>query len=336
VVGGDVYWAPVPQQQWRLRGLASDTTAGFDAQGAMQRVAHERGHWLEGRWNLRNDGWILNALMREISPRFRNDNGFVEQSGVRRVEGEINRRWGEVAFGLFEAHEFETFLWMQHTQALRDSASSINDAHTQTARWHAGVWWAGPLNGEGVAKLMLDRERARPAEAGGRLWPVRQWEAEYGFNPTPWFTRAFANLTLGDFLDVQADRVGPGRQFALEAQLRGAIGAWGWESQQRVEQLTLRHAGATALRDTTANWLGVLHMSPRDTLRAIWQASRGQRAADALLGIVADGYRETSTSLVYQHRQALGRSWSVGLTQERSQPSDSRSSELFVKWSTSL
>lgn len=38
-----------------------------------------------------------NLIVHDVSPRFRNDNGFVEQAGVRRVEAEVVRRWGEVS-----------------------------------------------------------------------------------------------------------------------------------------------------------------------------------------------------------------------------------------------
>ena len=168
---------------------------------------------------------------------------------------------------------------------------------------------------------------------GGRLHPVRGVAAQLGFNPAPWFTRAFVELQTGDFLDVAADRVGPGQQWEIDTQLRGQIGRFGWESQQRMEQLVLRHAGLAALRETTANWIGVLHLSPRDTVRAIWQLSRGKRAADAAVGLAAEAYRERSASLVYQHRVGLVHSTSAGWTQERSEPGDARKTELFVKLS---
>lgn len=330
VIGADGYAAPTPQDQFRLRALASTNTAGFDAQGALQTISTERGHWLEARWNRRNEGWIINALLRDVSPRFRNDNGFVEQSGVRRVEGELNRRWGELALGAFEAHEFETFLWTQYTQAQRDAASGIAAPHTQSARWHAGIWWAGPKNSEGLLNLHLDRERARP---DAPLRPVPKLAIEYGLNPAPWFTRAFVEIEAGRFLDVEADRVGPGQQWQIDTQLRGQWAGFGVESQQRVEQLVLRHAGQTSLRETTANWVGVLHFSPRDTLRAIWQQSRGRRAADSAAAVEVSAYRERSRSLVYQHRVGLSYSASAGWTAERSEPGDVRKNEVFVKLS---
>ena len=42
-------------------------------------------------------GWNFTAEATEISPRFRNDNGFVEQAGARILQTELIRRWGEVA-----------------------------------------------------------------------------------------------------------------------------------------------------------------------------------------------------------------------------------------------
>ena len=94
VAGADVYWSANAQDQWRARLVGSRTSAGFDSQGNATRTADEHGHWLELRWNHRTDQWVVNVDYNDIAPRFRNDNGFGEQAGVRHFEGELIKRWG--------------------------------------------------------------------------------------------------------------------------------------------------------------------------------------------------------------------------------------------------
>jgi hypothetical protein len=333
VAGADLYWAPNAQDQLRARMLGSRTSAGFDAQGLAVAVPAERGHWIELRWNRRNNDWIVNLDIDQLSPRFRNDNGFVEQAGVRRVEAEVIRRWGEAsAFG-FDAHEFETYLWTEQVATRRDAAAGIDGDQMVARRWHPGIWFAGPLNSEGWAQFKLDAERVRP---GGRLHATRGAAAQFGFNPAPWVPRVTAELNVGDMVDVEADRVGRGVDGFVELILRGSIGGLGVESEQKLQHAQIDRQGRRALTDSAARWLGVLHFSARDSLRAVWQASRYRRAADPALAIAAWREDQRTLSLVFQHRVGLGRNLSVGATRSRIEPGGERRDELFVKAAMAL
>ena len=330
VAGADLYWSPNAQDQWRARGLVSRTSAGFDTQGLPQRVGAQTGHWIELRWNRRTQDWIVNLDFDDLAPRFRNDNGFVDQAGVRRLEAELIRRWGESRLGPlgFTAHEFETYLWTQHVLTRHDAAVGIAGGQLVARRWHPGVWFAGPLNAEGWAQLRLDAERVRP---GGSLHPVRGVGAQLGLNPAPWMPRITAELNLGERVDVEADRVGRGADGFVEATLRGGVGRFGIESEQKLQHNVIRRGGRQVLADSAARWLGVLHLSARDSLRAVWQGSRLRREADAALGIAALREDTRTTSLVFQHRVGLGRNISVGATRATVQPGDERRDEVFFK-----
>ena len=328
VAGADVYWSPSVQDQVRARLVGSRTTAGFDAQGQAARTAEEDGHWLELRWSRRTDQWIVNANYNDVAPRFRNDNGFVEQAGVRRFEGELIKRWGEVsAFG-FDAHEFETYLWTEQVMTRDDAAAGIAGGQVIERRWHPGIWFAGPRNSEGWIQLRLDAERVRP---GGRLHPTRGAGAQIGWNPAPWFTRLTMEASAGERVDVEADRLGRGADGFIEATVRGQIGGFGVESEQKLQAAFIDRDGQRVLTDSAARWLGVLHLSARDSLRAVWQASRYRRAADAALGIAAVRDDMRTVSLVFQHRVGLGRNVSVGATRATARPGRQRKDEVFVK-----
>ncbi len=328
VAGADVYWSPSAQDQLRARLIGSRTTAGFDTQGQATRSAAENGHWLELRWNRRSDRWIVNADFDDIAPRFRNDNGFVDQAGVRRFEGELIRRWGEVSALGIDTHEFETYLWTEQVAARADAVGGVAQGQTVERRWHPGIWFAGPRNSEGWAQLRFDAERVRP---GGRLHPTRGAGAQLGWNPAPWFTRLTIELTGGERVDVEADRLGRGADGFIEAIVRGQVGGFGVESEQKLQAGFIDRSGQRVLTDSAARWLGVLHLSARDSLRVVWQAGRYRRAADAALGIAAAREDTRVWSLVFQHRVGLGRNLSVGATRATTQPGRQRKDEVFVK-----
>jgi hypothetical protein len=333
VAGADAYWTPSGQDQVRARWLGSGTSADFDAQGEAVRRPRETDHWLSLRWNRRTDGWIVNAEFDDIGPRFRNDNGFIEQAGVRRVEAEVIRRWGEVRALGVDLHEFETYLWTEQAQARQDGAGGVDRAQTVARRWHGGIWFAGPLNSEGWAHVELDAERARP---GGRLHPRRGVGAQLGLNPAPWFTRLTAELHAGERVDVEADRPGRGADGFIEAILRGSVGGFGVESEQKLQGAFIDRDGRRVLTDSAARWLGVLHLTARDSLRVVWQAGRYRRAADPAQAVAAEREDTRTLSLVLQHRVGLGRNLSVGATRATVEPGAQRKDEVFVKAALAL
>ena len=101
-----------------------------------------------------------------------------------------------------------------------DPAAGIAGGQYVERRWHPGIWFAGPRNSEGWAQLRLDAERVRP---GGRLHPARGAAAQFGWNPAPWFTRLTIELSGGERVDVEADRLGRGAEGFIEAAVRGSL-----------------------------------------------------------------------------------------------------------------
>lgn len=334
VAGGDLVWRPADDRQLRLRGLGSQTREP----GRPRRD----GHHLHVGWWQRVPGWNWTAEATEISPDFRNHNGFVEQAGVRILESELIRRWGEVELPGplgFTAHEFENYLWWQHKLTLPDPARGIPGGQTVARSWHPGVWLAAARNTEAWVHLRLDAQRARPA---GRLHALRGLAFSYAVNPAPWVTKLFTEVSLGRQLDADADRSGRGAEILLEAQLRTSLpNGWGLESEQRLEQqFVAAPDGRRALTDTAARWLGVLHFDARDSLRMVWQGTRYQRPPDALVMPGGADARTQTASLVFQRRFGVGRSLSAGASRQSERPAPGRAglrgSEVFAKWSFAI
>lgn len=160
----------------------------------------------------------------------------------------------------------------------------------------------------------------------------------YGVNPAAWFTRLVTELEVGERLDLQADRVGRGAVWLVDAKLRASTpGGRDLESEQRIAQgFVDAPDGRRALTDTAAQWLGVLHFSARDALRVVWQGTHYQRGADAALNPAVFSGRSTTASLVFQRLFGIGRSLSLGASRQSARSSLQRDSEAFAKLSFEL
>jgi hypothetical protein len=143
-------------------------------------------------------------------------------------------------------------------------------------------------------------------------------------------------LNVGQRVDVEADRPGQGADGFVEATLRGSIAGVGVESEQKVQAAVVHRDGQRVLSDSAARWLGVVHLSARDSVRVVWQAARYRRAADSALGIGAAHDDARALSLVFQHRVGLGRNVSVGATRARIEPGSQRKDEVFFKAALAL
>lgn len=334
IAGADVLWRS-SEQQVRVRALGSQTSALFGAAGQAVSGEREDGQQLFASWLRRTPGWNFTAEATHTSPRFRNDNGFVDQAGVRMLQAEVIRRYGEAAFLGFSADEFENYLWVQQKNALADPARGVVGGEVISRLIHPGLWLAASRNTEAWVNLKLDSERAL---AGGRLHSTRGLAGAFAFNPAPWFPRFNVEAEWGQRLDVVADRVGRGAMLLLEVSLRSALpNQWGVESQQRFQQSFINAPdGRRALTESTARWLGVLHFSAMDSLRLVWQATRFDRVADASVALAAVAEQSATTSLIFQHRVGVGQSVSVGASHQSARPGLSRDTEVFAKLSFEL
>lgn len=332
VIGSDFSWAAGDTDLLRGHLLASSTTAGFDEQGRLQRTTADSGHKLWLSWRRRNEDWNNSVHLEEISPRFANDNGFVSQSGLRRASLHLNRRLGAQAlaplggWSAFQAHELEAQLFLQRTQTLQDAALGVPGGELIEQRLQPGFWLAAARNTGVWGHLGLDQQRAR---SGGRLHAPRTLLLGFESNPGELLSYLSAELEWGRRLDVEADRLGRGANALMEAKLRSPL-AWGWwlELEQRLGQGFVRNdQGQRAFTERNAQTLLVLHLSARDSLRAITQHTHYLRRAEP--GLWSADERERHVSLVFQHRQGLSRILSLGVNRVR-EP-QLRSTELFAK-----
>jgi hypothetical protein len=321
-----------------LRGhlLLSSTSAGFDANGHLTSIPAERGHKLWSEWRRRSEGWNNSAQYEQLSPRFANDNGFVSQTGLRRATVHLNRRLPAQTLALpalgdwaaVEADELELQLKLMQSQTLDDPQQAVKAGEVIERQLQPGFWLAAARNTGVWGHLGLDQQRAR---SGGQLHQPRTLNLGFESNPNAWLTFLGAELSWGQRLDVEADRLGRGASLLLQAKLRSPL-PWGWwlELEQQLGQSHVRNPlGQRSYIEANAQTLAVLHLSARDSLRAIAQATRYQRVAEPSLAAADE--RSRHLSLVFQHRFGLTRLFSVGLVSALDRPSQQRNTELFAK-----
>ncbi len=336
VIGSDFALPLGSSDLLRGHALASSTTAGFDPHGQAQRIQAQTGHkvWLE--WRHRTEDWNNIAQLEEVAPRFANDNGFVSQSGFQRASLHLNRRLPSQSlaplgeWSRFQAHELELQLHMLQTQTLADAALGVAGAEVIQRQVHPGFWLAAARNTSAWGYLGLDQQRAK---AGGRLHAPRTLNLGLESNPNAWLTFVSAEWSWGQRLDVEADRLGSGASLLLQAKMRSPL-MWGWwmELEQQLGQSYVDGPhGGRSFTERNAQTLAVLHLSARDSVRAIAQGTWFQRREEP--GLLGSEDSSRHLSLVFQHRIGLTRVLSLGWVSARERPADRRNTELFAKLS---
>ncbi|MDR7270306.1 hypothetical protein J2X20_002964 [Pelomonas saccharophila] len=330
VVGSDGVWRAGDSDQWRGHLLLSSTTLGLDAAGQVQHINRERGHRAWAAWRHRDADWVANVNVEEISPRFANDNGFVSQSGIRRASAFGYLRLGPREFAGIALHDHEAQLKLQETRTLADPLLGVAAGQIVDRLVQPGFWFAAARNTGVWGHVGLDSHRAR---SGGQLHATRTLLVGMESNPGELLNYVNAEVEWGRRLDVDADRVGLGVQSQVQAQMRMPLpGALWLELEQHfglgwVDALD----GRRAFTDRSAQSLVVLHLSPRESLRLIYQQTRFNRREDAAASLAAQDDRGHVLSLMFQHRIGLSRVISLGLNRARAQPGAVRANELFAK-----
>ena len=111
--------------------------------------------------------------------------------------------------------------------------------------WYAkgiGGCWNCRATCEWLPKLPTAQQPCRSGATRGA-------GAQFGWNPAPWFTRLTIEINAGDRVDVEADRLGRGADGFIEAIVRGQIGGFGVESEQKLQAGFIDRGGQRVLTD---------------------------------------------------------------------------------------
>lgn len=324
VAGPDLVWRPAPDQQVRAQWLGSQTSALPDAKGELLQGPVRGGHLAAVEWFRNSDTTALNLRYRQVSEAFRNDNGFVAQSGYRRASAFADRQFRPPAAPL-GLHEITPQIELAQARTMAEDALITQEIHP-------GLFLAG---GRGLDVLLQYRPQQRTRLApGGALHDHRQWYLALSAQPTALLSFVQLELTRGELVDVVFDRVRPGMMLSMSGRIR--IGTR-LEVEPRLDHVRLTaDSGARAESETAAQWLSVLHLSARDTLRLILQHRQFRIEAAAGPGVTPQQDRSSAGSLVYAHRRSAATALYLGASagQDRAlgaRVSRARTRELFLK-----
>jgi hypothetical protein len=323
VAGPDLAWQI--DGAWRLRAqwLQSHTTAQPLA-GELVLGEATRGHLAHARLLYQGDRREADFSTEDVAAGFRDDTGFVAQSGVRRVKGRAALGWA----GLGPFNEVWVNLEGERVRS-RDSGELVSQDLSP------GLWVTGAHNLEAWAYLHgLWRGSAalRPA-AGAPLLHQRYLKAYAVFTPGTWAPLLSAELQWGRLADVSAQQVRPGGKLSLSINTRLLPRL---ELEPSLTHAWLRQDGRTVYAESAHQLLARWHFTPHQALRAIVQYTSLERQAEAarngLPALPLQRSQGTTGSLTWAWRRSAGTVLYLGAARSRRGVSAiSHGNEAFIK-----
>ncbi|MBK9574460.1 MAG: carbohydrate binding family 9 domain-containing protein [Rhodoferax sp.] len=318
VAGPDLTWQATPNLRLRAQWLASRTTALPDGNGALVASAAQTGSALYANAFWRAEPYEAGATIENKTIGFRNDNGFVTQTGVRRLALDAHRVWRNLG----PLNE----VW------LNVNAENVQDPVTRATVYSQvtpGLYTGYSNNSEfSVEYRGLTRQRV---SAGSDLLQERYWHFYYTRNAALWAPVVSVEYDRGKMVDVSANQVRAGQRIKLSATLRPLarlelLPTWSLAQLQAPQ-------GGTTYRESAAQLLAIWHLAPQQTLRLIVQRSQVDRQSEPLRGVAAYVDRSQADSLTYTWRRSAGTTYYLGANRGRTgvAPEQSRSTELFAK-----
>lgn len=326
VAGPDLGWQIT--DAWRLRAqwLGSDTSA-LAVGDQLQQGAAVRSQRALAKLVYQAPDVEGELAVDDVGSGFRDDVGFVAQSGVRQWRARGARGW----HGLGPFNEF----WVE---AIADRSDDRRSGALVSQDIRPGVWLTAANNLEAWLYLhgLAPQWAALRTAAGAPLLAQRYLQGGLSLTPAAWAPLLNAELQWGRMADVTAQQVRPGGQASLSLNTRLLPRL---ELEPRLSYGWLRQDGQSVYTEAAHQLLARWHFSARQTLRAIVQYSALDRAAEAAQGsgpaVAAQRSRSTTGSLTWAWRQSAGSVLYVGASSLREGPdtagSTSRGAEAFVK-----
>lgn len=318
VVGPDLTWQATPNLRLRAQWLASRTTALPDGGGALVASPAQTGSALYANAFWRAEPYEAGATIENKTIGFRNDNGFVTQTGVRRLAVDLHRVWRN--------HGPLNEIWLNFW------AENVQDPLTRATVYSQvtpGLYTGYSNNSEFSLEFRgLTRQRVSASSA---LLAERYWHVYYSRNAASWAPQVSVEYDRGHLADFTANEVRVGQRAKFSAKLRPLarlelLPTWSL-AQIRAPQ------GGNSYRETAAQMLAVWHLAPQQSLRLIVQRSQTDRLPEPQRGVAAYTDRSQSDSLTYTWRRSAGTTYYLGASRGNAGVGmgQSRGTELFAK-----
>ena len=325
VFGPDFVWQIDRNQGLRAQLLLSNTTAQADANDNLVKAALTTGHAFYAGWSKGDDGWGVGVSVRDLSKDFRDDNGFFSQVGFQSINNDLTKKWGRL--GIW--NEFNTYVSSEYKL---DSEGNILSKSISPGMSVAGAY-------DSTVYLNVNPSVRSRVNADGELYKLTRVSTGFALSPGKQIARVNGDFSMGDVIDVSANRLGKGGSASMSAKLRpldrlelDSSFATSWINAS--DEL---HNGERSYTETALQINSVLHLSGKDTLRFILQDSRTTRNPELYVNTVAPESSRTVNSLVYTHRAGLGTASYLGWTMTKSETPGfapkRKQSEVFAKLS---
>ena len=336
VISGDKNWQIGEQWRARVQGLLSNTSALPDENQRLVKGPDQSGAALQTDFYRQGKQWDQGIKVNYFSKQFRNDMGFVNQTGIAQLGHNLTRKFNDL--DVFELIHANTLNLQLNTSLTRDLASGKMIAANITP----GFYYEGARGHEVNFSLHLG-EATRPS-ATDRLLREQYVNFWTQINPNRWLVNISGYGDIGRIIDFGTTTVRHGQRFGMTAKLRpGALiesGAGGvnrfdrLEIEPRFDILRFTQNGSTVATDMTAQVLAIIHLAPQHSIRLINQISRYKRIAEPSFNTQDEKDRRINQSLTYIWRQSASDSLFVGASRSArpiaSPTTDNR--EFFIKW----
>lgn len=316
VLGFDGHWRPTSGWSLKTQVLSSSTTARTDSSGSLASLSKVNGGAAHVRLKRLVDLSLTEVSVDELQDGFRNDSGFVEQVGVRRLHLKHEQGFrGPLPFN-------QTSLYLDATRTSeRESNRTISDVA------FPGFWLSAPYGTEISVEPIFDhRQRTTSDGILHKQSYLRLWGKS---SPSLTVSKIEASLDVGRLLDVGADAVRRGIRGSFEAHAKLFSRL---ELIPQVQWLQLRNSGEQQYRERAGLITSVWHLTAHQSVRLVFTEEALERRADAQLGLPHEAHNKRATSLVYALRSSASTAWYVGATREQESIGlGKRATEVFVK-----
>lgn len=325
VIGPDFIWQMDRYQLMRGQLLMSTSTAHADSSGNLVRGASSDGHAAYFDWFQGDDAWAFSTNIRDISKDFRSDNGFFSQVGFRSVNAEIQKKLGRRGM----LNEFNLYVGGEYKL---DSEGRILSKAISP-----GVRLAGPYDSS--AYLSFSPSVHSRVSQDGNAYSISRMATGISASPNKVMARVSLETSIGDVIDILANRLGRGGSLTMSAKLRPFDRLEVEPSYARswINKRGGVNDGARAYTESAIQVNSIVHLSAQDTIRMILQDAHTSRNRSLYDTVVIPESRRSVRSFVYTHRTGVGTATYLGWTKTESDVpglfGKREQTELFAKLS---
>lgn len=342
VVSGDKNWQINDLWRAKVQALFSNTSALPDANQRLSKGPDQTGAALQSEFFMQGKDWDQSIRINYFSKLFRNDMGFINQTGIVQVGHNVTRKFNDLDIGgLIKANTLNLQL---NTAVTRDLESGKMIASNITP----SIYYEG-ARGHEINFGVHIGEATRP-DVNARLLREQYFNLWSQINPNRWLTNISGYVDAGQLIDYGITAARHGQRFGMTARIR-PFAVFGSdqaaasnqssintldriEIEPRFDALRFTKNGSTVVSDITARVLAIFHIAPQHSIRLINQTSRYKRVAEANYGTQDEKDRRISQSVTYIWRQSASDSLFVGASRSARTITNPKvdNREIFVKW----